>query len=355
MMAELGIDANLPQRIFHVLTMNQDRGGLTISEIREALGVGLNLDKRAIKRVDVKIYKAISVLINRGDIQRWTSPVDRRFGVYALPGQSGMPLELEPEKLMLQQLAVVENDEEEVKAVVDYVPSQPSKLSLITEELFDGWNIISSPGLFPSQTGLYTFLSGITGSCLYVGRATNLRERCRHHEKWEEAIGNDECPYAAYKVIPNEQISPERYEQSKQELVFLEGLLIELLRPELNTALPLLGGNVTFTGHDFLQVELAHWTQFVSKKHQPYHPLMLTDKGYVVLKRIEPEKQWLRVLYDRDYAHKWADDLAGQVDNFFSVWELREQGDGLVKSSSIPTIEIVVNDSFKVRISISQI
>ena len=59
MMAELGIDAGLPQRILNVLTANQHRDGLTTAEIRQALGV----DERYNKKINPKIYRAIGILI----------------------------------------------------------------------------------------------------------------------------------------------------------------------------------------------------------------------------------------------------------------------------------------------------
>lgn len=358
MMAELGIDAGLPQRILNVLTANQHRDGLTTAEIRQALGV----DERYNKKINPKLYRAIGILMGRGQIVRRTSPEDKRLGVYSLPKAEEALIDsldgsedgsddlndldgLEGQESPIECLAVIED------SATAIVHSPPEELNVLEARVdsFDGWDITPSPQLFPPKSGLYAFFSGISGKCLYVGRTIDLFSRCRCHPRWKEITEKQECPYAAYKIIDCGQL-----DETKQALAYEEGLMIGLLRPELNAASPLSERDVALNNCRFGQTELAHWTQFVSKRHQPYHPLMLTDKGYVVLKRIEPEKQWLRVLYDRDYAHKWADDLVGQVDNFFSVWELRKQGDGLVKSSRTPTIEIVVNDSFKVRISISQ-
>lgn len=358
MMAELGIDAGLPQRILHVLTANQHRDGLTTAEIRQALG----LDERYNRKINPKIYKAIGVLMGRGQIVRRTSPDDKRLGIYSLPKPKealvdsldgsddlsdldGSESQEFPPELPIECLAVIED------SATAIVHSPPRELNLLEDKVdsFDGWNITPSPQLFPSESGLYAFFSGISGKCLYIGRTIDLLSRCRCHPRWREIVDGQECPYAAYKIIDCGQL-----DETKQALAYEEGLMIGMLRPELNAASPLSERDVALNNYRFGQIELAHWTQFVSKRHQPYHPLMLTDKGYVVLKRIEPEKQWLRVLYDRDYAHKMADDLAGQVDTFFTLWELRDQDYEPVKSSRTPTIEIVVNDSFKVRISISQ-
>lgn len=353
MMTELGIDAGLPQRILHVLTVNQHREGLTIAEIKKELG----LDPTYNRKVNPKIYKAIGVLMNRGLIKRWTSPVNRTLGVYALAS----PSNVEPQESLPEQPVVTEVVEEKSPSVaVDFLPQQLNPLA----EISSGWNIIPSSNFFPPSSGLYIFFSGVTGECLYVGRAANLEERCRYHEMWKQAVRNQENPYAAYKVIDYEQ-----FDKAKQELVRWESFLIGILQPKWNTALPLLRENVADNDCNFGQTKLIHWTQFFSKQPQPFHPSMLTDEGYVVLKTVEsimessePQKRLVRVKYDKDYAKDWANDLANQVDIFFSIWEPRRQRHEPTeqvkaedtKDGSDTCIELVINDSVKVKISVSK-
>lgn len=178
---------------------------------------------------------------------------------------------------------------------------------------------IPSPKHFPPLLGIYIIFSGSDASCLYVGQAQDMFKRCKNHWAWNEAMNKYYSAIAAYKLIDTEDVA-----EAHRELIYEESLLIGLLRPKWNNVTPSLkNGFIPDTLEKFKQIR---WNQLSEIPYEPFHPLMLTNDGYTVLKEIEVElssgrirTRWRKIIYDKDYVKHSIKNLADTVDNYFST------------------------------------
>lgn len=211
-----------------------------------------------------------------------------------------------------------------------------------------GWTSIELPTDLPSTSGLYAIYSEPNGTCLYIGQSENLQKRILHHWAWKKAYYTYGLPHVTYKVIERE--NPD---ETKRELIYSECLLIGLLRPQWNAAVPAPRSEFAPYSHEKLAV--VHWSKVVDKCYEPFHQSMLTDEGYLVSKQVKIltvsgsiQTRWRRILYDNEYVKEFIRDLADQIDAFFVLREGQRSDESSIddkSDSSIPLFSDNTSDT----------
>lgn len=186
-----------------------------------------------------------------------------------------------------------------------------------------GWNSTLVPRDLPSLPGLYVIYSEVNGICLYIGQSENLSKRILHHWAWKKAYYTYGLPHIAYKVIERNTV-----EETRRELIYNECLLVGLLRPEWNAAVP--APRSDFMPDSYEKLKVVHWSKLVEKHFEPFHPMMQSNEGYLVAKQVKIMTvsgrivtKWRRVLYDRRYLDEFVKDLGNQIDTFFMMRETK--------------------------------
>ena len=92
---------------------------------------------------------------------------------------------------------------------------------------FEDWHIGQSRD-FPTSSGIYCVFSKLKGKLIYIGQASNLRDRIQDHERWGDFERHRDGPYLATTYA----------KLGSSHLDDVEGRLIKINNPPENKVIP---------------------------------------------------------------------------------------------------------------------